>query len=207
MQTDKRRTACIAPLRCLLVWSLHAQLINMYCSGCSSLKRTFFFFLMKSTSSGGGGWGRAIFGKLEGCGGSGILSRGGLEEESCGLSSACFTADMADSEDNLEEGTVAVTATREVGSSARDEPSDVFRFFFVSLESSTLASRLTLEGVDMSAARSFGGSKPSGTVVDRGAPGEALDFETDPLFLTEGGGSKTAALNVVESYCEQIPHD
>lgn len=111
MQTDKRRTACIVPLRFLLVWSLHAQLINMYCLGCSSLKRTFFFFLMKSTSSGGGGWGRAIFGKLEDCEGRGILSRGGLEEESCGLSSACFTEDMADSEDILEEGTLAVTAT------------------------------------------------------------------------------------------------
>lgn len=83
----------------------------MYCLGCSSLKRTFFFFLMKSTSSGGGGWGRVIFGKLEDCGGRGILSSGGLEEESCGPSSACFIEDMADSEDNLEEGTLAVTAT------------------------------------------------------------------------------------------------
>lgn len=195
-------------LKLLLVESLHIQLINMYCLGYMGLKRTFFFFLMKSTSSGGGGGGRVIFGALDDCGGRGILGSGGLEEEGCGLSSACFTEGRVDPEDNREVGLLVATATLEFDSSARDEPSDIFRFFFFSLASSTLASRLTLEGVDMSAARSFGGSKPSGMVVDLDAPGEALDLEVaDAFFLTEGGGSKNAVLNVVESYwnnCDMI---
>lgn len=162
---------------------------------------------MKSTSSGGGGGGRVIFGALENCGGRGILDSDVSEEEGCGLSSASFTEGIVDPEDNREEGILAAIATLEFDSSAR-EPSDIFRFFFFSLASSTLASRLALEGVDMSAAKSFGGSKPSGMAVDLDDPGGVLDLEmADAFFLTEGGGSKKAVLNVVESYWNNPRHN
>lgn len=208
MQTDGWRIAGVVLLKFLLVWSLHTQLISMYRLRYMSLKRTFFFFLMKSTSSGAGGGGRAIFGALEDCGGRGILGSDGSEEEGCGLSSASFTEGIVDPEDNREEGILAAIATLEFDSSAREEPSDIFRFFFFSLASSILASRLALGGVDMSAAKSFGGSKPSGMAVDLDDPGGALDLEmADAFFLTEGGGSKKAVLNVVESYWNNPRHN